>query len=670
MPELAGEQKIELPHILVEAVKNQRAVVVFGAGASMECKNSSGETPPCGNQLRDHLAKKFLGTDHDERDLATVAEMAIANGAGETIVFEEIANLLKDFDSSPAHLKLAEFRWRGFATTNYDTFIEQGYAKNTARKQICLPFVKDSEPYDDRLRNEFHPLPLLKIHGCINHRLDSEIPLVLSHEHYHRHKSNRELLVSRLRQWAQASPLIFVGYSLADPHLRALIYDIDPGKRPQWYIVSSGADKHDRGFWATKNVEVIGRTFSEFVSALDEQVPEPFRILSAPTDAADAPYRRHFRSHDVGSDMLRGSFQSDLEYVHSGLAFDEVEPQKFYSGYDHGWCGIVRNYDFARKVGEKLLYAALDDQDARQQKFFLLQGSAGAGKTIALKRAAYDAATALDEMVIWLQDSGQPRGEVFEELFGLTGKRVLLFVDHISVHTDSIRNLLRMLADKGIPITIIAAEREADWGSYCGQLEEKFPPDLYSLRKLSEREAEDLVELLERHRCLGLLQNRSKPERVSAFLDEDRSDRQLLVALHELTQGKPFEQIILEEYERITPDAARQLYLDISTMHQYGVVARAGAISRISSIHFSDFEEDFFGILCPSFRIHTRATKGTSVGIHGSQAFYLVWLALMILKNPVSLPGYLGGSMLVSHRTGEFLRTSAKVALSLRSSME
>ena len=594
MPKRAAQKKIELPHILVEAVKGQRAVVVFGAGASMECKDPTGKTTPSGNQLRDHLAKKFLGTNDEQRDLATVAEMAIANGAGEPIVFEEIANLLNGFDPSPAHIKMAEFRWRGFATTNYDTFIEEGYAKNTAKKQTCLPFVKNSEPYDDRLRNEAHPLALLKVHGCINHRFDPEIPLVLSHEHYYRHSSNREHLFERLKHWAQASPLIFVGYRLSDPHLRSLIYEINPGSRPQWYIVSPGGDEHERRFWATKSVDVISGTFSDLVSALDGQVPELFRALSVPTDTADAPYRHHFRLNDAGSDLLRGSLESDLEYIHSGLPFDKVEPEKFYSGYDRGWCGIVRNYDFRRKAGENLIHAALDKQDSRQLRFFLLQGSAGAGKTIALRRAAYDAATVLDEMVLWLRESGQPRAEVFEELFELTGKRVLLFVDRISVHCETIRNLAKKLTNKSIPITIIAAEREADWGSYCGELEEEFLPDLYSLRKLSEREAEDLVDLLERHGCLGLLQNKSKPERVSAFLDEDRANRQLLVALHELTQGKPFERIILEEYERISPDAARQLYLDISTMHQFGVVARAGAISRISGIRFADFEERFF----------------------------------------------------------------------------
>lgn len=588
---------LQLPHVLVEAIKDHRAVIVFGAGASKECINSAGSKPPDGNQLRDHLARKFLGTKSEERDLATVAEMAIANGAGQTMVFEEIANQFSEFESSDAHQMLADFRWRGLATTNYDTLIEQGYAKNTAKKQVCLPFVKDAEPYDDRLRTVENPVPLLKLHGCINHRLDPDIPLVLSNEHYHRYQNNRVQLFNRLNQWAQASPLIFIGYRLADPHLRSLVYDIDPGKRPQWYIVSPGGDEHDQRLWSSLSVDVINGTFFEFMSALNDEVPELFRALSLPDETVEAPYKRHFRSNDAGSDLLRNSFQVDFEYIHSGIPFDEVSPEKFYAGHDRGWCCIIRNYDFRRKAAENMLYAALDEVDERQQKIVLLQGSAGSGKTIALRRAAFDAATALDEIVIWLKDAGQPRAEVFEELFGLTGKRVLLFVDQISLHADAILVLLRRLADKNVPITIIASEREADWGSYCTELEEAYTPDLFTLRNLSEREAEDLVDLLERHNCLGQLQSKSKDDRIAAFLDEDRADRQLLVALHELTQGKPFERIILEEFDRISPEAARQLYLDIATLHQFGVIARAGAISRISGIRFKDFEEEFFAPL-------------------------------------------------------------------------
>ena len=199
--------------------------------------------------------------------------------------------------------------------------------------------------------------------------------------------------------------------------------------------------------------------------------------------------------------------------------------------------------------------------------------------------------------MLWLARDGEPRADVLEELWSLTGLRVLLFVDHVSLHAEAIERMLYTLRARNVPITVIASEREAEWGTYCRGLDEAFTPTTHTLRLLSTREAEALVDLLERHRCLGHLAEKARSERIAAFMDKAQANRQLLVALHELTQGRPFEDIILDEYERIHPEAARSLYLDIATMHQFGVVARAGAISRISSIHFSDFAEDFLAPL-------------------------------------------------------------------------
>ena len=588
-------QHIDLPHLLLDAIKRQRAVLLLGAGASLECKDQHGQKPPDGLKLRDSLAKTFLGTTNDPRDLMTVAELAISAGAGEPAVFDEIDAMFRGSQPSDAHKTIPAFNWRGLATTNYDLFVEQAYAEVSDKMQICVPFVKDREPFEDRLRRETKPLPYLKLHGCLTHRLDRDIPLVLSHEHYHRVSQNRTHLLQRLQQWASESPIIFVGYQLADTHIRSLVYDLDKSQRPQWYIVTPKADRHDINFWQTKNIEIIELTFGQFMRQLTQSIPKPSRILSSVVDGSRPPYRSVFRTHTLESDVARESLEVDIQFIHAGLPFSEIEAKQFYAGYDDGWCGIVRKFDFPRKTGEELLFRALteESQDSAPA-FLLLQGSAGAGKTIALKRAAYDAAIALDQVVFWLREGGVPRIDVLTELHKLIGKRILFFVDSISLCATEVSRLLKFAKDRGLPVTVVAAEREADWSTYCDNLEEEFPPELFYLRKLSEVEVSLLLDLLKRHNCLGLLAGKCREDQVEAFMKEDRSDRQLLVALHELTLGRPFEDTLFEEYQRIRPIAARQLYLDIASMHQFGSVAQAGAISRMGGIRFLDFEQRFF----------------------------------------------------------------------------
>ena len=141
---------------------------------------------------------------------------------------------------------------------------------------------------------------------------------------------------------------------------------------------------------------------------------------------------------------------------------------------------------------------------------------------------------------------------------------------------------------------IVAAEREADWTTYCTQIEDLLPPNFMRVRNLQNNEVENLVDLLSRHNCLGELEGKPREAQVAAFMSEEQANRQLLVALHVLTKGIPFEQIVLGEYDKVSPEQAKQLYADIATMNQFSVPVRAGTISRISGIDFTDYEERFF----------------------------------------------------------------------------
>ncbi|TOG14120.1 hypothetical protein CGJ07_24745, partial [Vibrio parahaemolyticus] len=92
-------------------------------------------------------------------------------------------------------------------------------------------------------------------------------------------------------------------------------------------------------------------------------------------------------------------------------------------------------------------------------------------------------------------------------------------------------------------------------------------------------EIKDLVKLLEINKCLGPnLINKSFEKRCEEF--KELHGRQLLVALHEATMGKPFEDIIHDEYKNIFPIEAKRIYLTICTMNRLRLPVRAGLISR------------------------------------------------------------------------------------------
>lgn len=587
-------KKVEIPFLLAEAVKNGRAILFLGAGASKECKNAEGKTPPDGEQLRDILALKYFGKPMPNRPVMTVAEMAISTGAGRSLVFDTINDAFAAFEPSEAHRMVSDFNWRAIATTNYDLFLEAAYDDTKRRRQVLVPFVKDDEPIDARKGAITNPLEYLKLHGCLRHRLDGDVPLVLSWEQYDEYATNRRHLFNRLEYLSHECPLIFVGYGLADSHIRSLIYKLEGSARPRWYIVSPGAEEEDIRFWSSKNFDVITCRFGEFMAALDAAIPKLLRFVAPSVETVNFPLRAHYASPaSQETDRLRAAFSKDLTLIHASMAVKEQSAEQFYSGYDTGWGGIFNRMDARRKVTDDLLFKVLAEHESPKEPiFFLLRGPAGAGKTIALKRAAFDAAMSYRALALWLEEDGHLRSDIFIELHNLVQRPIYLFVDQVALHVDKLVPFLRTMKTSRVPLVLIGAEREADWTTYCATLQQIQPPLFLRVGMLSSREVEDLLDLLDRHNCLGELKGQERAKQVAAFMDEERADRQLLVALHELTRGYPFEKIVLDEYERV-PERARRLYLDIATMHQFAVPARAGTISRVSGIRFRDYREEF-----------------------------------------------------------------------------
>src|SRR4051794_4930155 len=116
----------DLPPALVDAVKDQRAVLFLGAGASRDAVHPSGVHIPQGDRLRDLICDKFLGGTLKQRPLSAVSAMA-ANEAGLAAFQSYINDLFRPFEPASFHMLIPQFRWRAIATTNFDLIIERAY---------------------------------------------------------------------------------------------------------------------------------------------------------------------------------------------------------------------------------------------------------------------------------------------------------------------------------------------------------------------------------------------------------------------------------------------------------------------------------------------------------------------------------------------------------------
>jgi tetratricopeptide (TPR) repeat protein len=586
---------VDIPPLLVEAVKEQRAVLFLGAGASRGAANPTGALIPAGDHLRDLICDKFLGGKLKDRPLTIVSAMA-ANEAGLAGFQLYIRDLFLPFDPAPFHLLIPKFRWRALATTNFDLIIERAYERVPARVQNFVKSVKDGDSFDARLNRETNPVGYYKLHGCIDHYTDAEIPFVLGTEQYASYEKNRTRFYERFRDLGHECPFIFAGYSLSDPHIQRILFDLtDPSiRRPPFYLVSPGISEFEVRFWASHRVIVIDATHEDFLQELDRKIPALARSLPVALGGGTLSIRTHYNVADAAEPaIVKGYVESDVTPIHSGLTAERQDPEQFYRGNDIGWGGILQNLDARRTVTDSVLVDAilLSNDERKAVELYMLKGPAGNGKTIALKRVAWEAGVTYGNLAFYIESAAGLRIDPLQEIFALTGKRAFLFVDRVALLRNELRDLLVAARGRNIPITVVGAERDNEWNVYCEQLESHVQQD-FPVRYLSEKEIVELVALLERHNALGLLKDRSPEERLRAF--SEVAERQLLVALHQVTLGIAFEDIVFDEYESIPSDPARALYLDICALHQFGADVRAGLISRSSGISFEDFEKSFF----------------------------------------------------------------------------
>ena len=306
------------------------------------------------------------------------------------------------------------------------------------------------------------------------------------------------------------------------------------------------------------------------------------------------PIAERFRSTDtVLSDTCRSFLTNDVQHVRSATSV-RVEPKYFYRGLSRGWAAIEQNLDVHRKLVDTILtdvVLAESGDHPDDVEIILIKGHAGSGKSVLLRRIAWDASHDYNAVALMLQPQGSLVPNAIRELLGAIDDRLYLFIDDAADRAREITTLVREIGNEGKRLTLLLAERSNEW-NISGAVVDPYLSEQYLVPYLEITEIKGLIDLLAQHRALGTLEESSSDERVAAF--DQRAGRQLLVALHEATLGRPFEDIIKDEYDNIVPAEAQEMYLTICVLNRLHVPVRAGLVARMHDIPFNYFEQRFF----------------------------------------------------------------------------
>jgi len=587
---------MDIPHHLVEQIRAGKVVLFFGAGASMGATAATiPKAPPSGYQLGKLLSEKFLGGDSIDKPLSLISEYCIAESDLRTVQ-RFIADIFNRYTPSAAQMAIADFRWAALVTTNYDQIIEKAYAANTNRLQQPVPILRSIDRVDHELRAP-DAVPLMKLHGCVTMVDETAYPLILTIDQYVNHAVGREKLFNRFTEYASEYSVVYIGYQIEDSDIRAILQQLQQPEmsRPMQYVVTPNPSARDVRIWANKKITTISGTFDQFMTELQGRIAKGLRGFKSTTHSH--PIAARFVTRAEPSSDLVTFLTNDVMYVYSGMPLETANPQAFFKGSSYGWGSIAASHDAKRTLTDTVLTEVILADDSNRPRitdFYLVKGYGGSGKTVLLKRIAYETGITFEKVVLYLRsDARLPIGPI-AELCSLLGERLFIFLDGAARRSSDVGAFLHAARSNKLPVTLIATERSNEW-NVDGQELSPLLDGTHHLRSLSSAEIEALLGKLDEFKCLGVLASKTMDERREAFMSY--ADRQLLVALYEVTNGADFRDIVLDEYRNIANDRARRIYLFICALNRVNVPVRAGLVYRLTGVSFNDFKRDFFAPL-------------------------------------------------------------------------
>jgi hypothetical protein len=194
--------------ILAQKLADGQLALVVGAGLSLQAiaKDGSSRRLPLSKELAEQVAK----TCHEDLDAygGNILDLfdAIELGQSSFTLEEAVRSALDDeaYDPSPAHEALAGLPWAAVYTTNYDGLLGQVLKADP---------VFEEEHYDRLQRSADKRPRLFHVHGTLAK------PHTLTREDYRLWPEKHPRAFRDLEQIILNKTVLFVGYSLSDPHL-------------------------------------------------------------------------------------------------------------------------------------------------------------------------------------------------------------------------------------------------------------------------------------------------------------------------------------------------------------------------------------------------------------------------------------------------------------------
>jgi hypothetical protein len=547
---------------LAQRIKPENTILLFGAGSSI----------PSGAPTVEKIIEKFsldLDVDKTLYSLSEISSLYELKRSRKEMV-NSLRALFRHKRPTGSILNLPLYDWKCIYSTNYDDFVEQSYTRHNRDLTVI------SSNFDFGIHDIPEATKLMKLHGTLGKDVIDGVHsrIIISEGDYDLTEDYREALYKTLELDLMSSNLVVIGYSLSDPHIKALIDKaIKINHRSQLpgqiFLVMFEVDELRAALFENRGITVSFGGIDDFLIAVESKSSNSSHVYSATGDPLDVAV------------SLRPITLCLRDEVDKG----ETDPSAMFNGWPASYRDITSNLTFRRS----LALSICDDLDGENFIASIILGVSGSGKTTLAKQVLCQ-----KEKENWHCWEHKTEHKFLPKKWRDVAKKLkennhlgIVFVDEAHNHLYEISELVNTLAaDKNFSLKLVVTSARHQWSPRIKSpnLTQYGKTDI--LGKLDSIEIDGLLTLVDTNSDLKpLIENSfsgfSRSERRRRLTARCNSDT--FVCLKNIFASEKFDDIILREYAELEENE-REIYKLVSALESSGINVHRQLIIRLLSI--------------------------------------------------------------------------------------
>lgn len=545
---------MDLPLGLVNALESGNCVLFIGAGAGYETLDEHGAMGPAGVALAHSIATRFSIDTEGNDDLAAVAQLAESRHSRAKLI-SHIDRELSTLQPSEDLKWLLSMTWKAVYTTNYDDVIEKCYSQNPNPTQRPVPIATNSEfaPWDPRFE-----VPIFHLHGSLASPEGRE-SILITEADYARFRSRRQMLFDHFRLSFSGTPILYFGYRNRDPNWQVVTAEVRaeyaPGTPPQSFRVAPDTSALEQELLAGQGITTLRGTLADLRAAVELNLGslrvEPSRLTALKTHVP-SDLRDLFDESPAAVSRLLNSW----DYVNQADFSSPPNTEAFLKGDRPSWSLVGQGISFERDLEKPLVDALVDfaTDPKPQVRCDVILGPAGYGtSTLLMAVSAWFASNRVGR-IFHLKPGMEIASGDIEFAASAFDDPVVFVVDNAGARAEQISEVAQLLRNLKVPAFLLLGDRLNEWRQRRVSLRARE----HLLEPLSDGEIDRLLGALSQNNALGRLEPLTPELRFAAV--KTRNQKELLVTMREVTEGKAFDAIIEGEYRNIEDPRAQELY--------------------------------------------------------------------------------------------------------------